>query len=96
MNDPRFSKVIGFEIATKQQLCLYRIDPDLNYDSKYHLITEEESPMWRLNQLYYVREPVTAIAVNSFWYAYHMLILATTLCFNWPEVEAETAPLDTV
>lgn len=47
-----------------------------------------------LNQLYYVREPVAAIAVNSFWCAYHMLILATTLYFNWPEVEAETAPLD--
>ncbi len=51
--------------------------------------------VWGLNQLYYVREPVAAIAVNSFWCAYHMLILATTLYFNWPEVEAETAPLDT-
>lgn len=44
MNDNRFSKVIGFEIVTKQQLRLYRIDPDLNYDSKYHLITEGYFP----------------------------------------------------
>ncbi len=50
--------------------------------------------VWGLNLLYYVREPVAAIAVNTFWCAYHLLILATVLYFNWPEVEIEDAPLD--
>jgi cellulose synthase (UDP-forming) len=46
--------------------------------------------VWGLHQLYYVRQPVAALAVNSFWCAYHLLILATTLYFNWPEVEMES------
>lgn len=43
--------------------------------------------VWGLHQLFYVREPVAALAVNSFWCAYHVLILGTTLYFNWPTVE---------
>jgi hypothetical protein len=30
---------------------------------------------------------VAALAVNSFWCAYHVLILGTTLYFNWPTEE---------
>lgn len=50
--------------------------------------------VWGLHQLYYVREPVAALAVNSFWCLYHLVILGTTLYFNWPEVEIEAAPLE--
>lgn len=43
--------------------------------------------VWGLHQLVFVREPAAALAVNTFWCAYHVLILGTTLYFNWPTVE---------
>ena len=48
--------------------------------------------VWGAMKLYFVREPVSAIAVNMFWCVYHIAILGTVLYFNFPEVEPETPP----
>ncbi|MBF0227195.1 MAG: glycosyltransferase [Desulfobacterales bacterium] len=41
--------------------------------------------VWGMLRLYYEREPMGAILVNSFWCLYHFLILSTILYFNHPE-----------
>lgn len=41
--------------------------------------------VWGLNRLYYERQPMLAIAVNSFWCLYHFGILSAVLYFNHPE-----------
>jgi cellulose synthase (UDP-forming) len=41
--------------------------------------------VWGALRIYFEREPVSALAVNMFWCAFHCAILATTLYFNFPE-----------
>ena len=41
--------------------------------------------IWGMMRLYYEREPVSALIVNSLWCLYHFLILATVLYFNFSE-----------
>ena len=41
--------------------------------------------IWGLHRIYYEREPLMALAVNTFWCVYHFLILSTAIYFNRPE-----------
>ncbi len=41
--------------------------------------------IWGMLRFIYEREPVAAIAVNSFWCLYHFLLLSTVLYLNHPE-----------
>jgi cellulose synthase (UDP-forming) len=41
--------------------------------------------VWGLNRIYYVRQPVAALAVNVFWCLYNFWLLLTMFYFNRPE-----------
>lgn len=47
--------------------------------------------IWGALKLYYLREPVSAIAINMLWCVYHVGILGMVLYFNFPEEELSPA-----
>ncbi|MBF0100453.1 MAG: glycosyltransferase [Desulfobacterales bacterium] len=45
--------------------------------------------IWGICRIYYEREPILAILVNSFWCLYHFAILSTVMYFNHPQENEE-------
>lgn len=48
------------------------------------------SLVWGVMRIYYEREPVYALAVNSLWCLYHFLILSSVLYFNFSRKDTGT------
>jgi cellulose synthase (UDP-forming) len=40
--------------------------------------------IWGVHRLFYERETVVAVVINSFWSLYHVVIILSVLYFNYP------------